>query len=46
MRQTGERKEKKHGGRGPVIALALLVWLLLTAVVILLIDARTVRFYV
>jgi len=46
MRQTEERKERKHRGRGPVIILALLVWLLLTAVVILLIDARTVRFYV
>ena len=44
MRQTGERTGK-HGGRGAVIVLALLVWLLVTAAVIMLIDGRYVRFY-
>jgi len=45
MSETGKRTGKGHGGRGAVITLAVLGWLLLTAIVILLIDGRTVRFY-
>ncbi len=39
-------KEKRRTGRAPVIILALIVWLALTAAVVLLVDGRTVRFYV
>lgn len=43
MSETEKRTEKKHGS-GLVVTLAVLGWLLLTALVILLIDGRTVRF--
>ena len=46
MRQTGERTGRRRGGSALVVALALLAWLLATAAVIMLIDARHVRFYV
>lgn len=39
-------KERRRMGRAPVIILAAIVWLALTAAVVLLVDGRTVRFYV
>ena len=47
MRETeGRTNRKRGGGHGLVIALALLVWLTLTAAAILLVDGRAVRFYI
>lgn len=43
---AGTTKTKRRTGRGLVIALVLVVWLALTAAIILLVDGRTVRFYV
>ena len=47
MRETEERtKRRRGGGHGLVIALAVFVWLALTAAAILFVDGRTVRFYI
>ena len=43
---AGTTKTGKRTGRALVIALVLMIWLALTAAVVLLVDARTVRFYV
>ena len=43
---AGTTKTKRRTGRGLVIALVLVVWLSLTAAAVLLVDDRTVRFYV
>ena len=43
---AGTTKTRRRTGRGLVITLTLLVWLALTAAIILLVDGRTVRFYV
>lgn len=43
---AGTTKERRRTGRGVVIALVLIVWLALTAGAVLLVDGRTVRFYV
>ena len=39
-------RERKRARRGLVVALVVLVWLLITAALILLVDGRTVRFYI
>ncbi len=46
MRKTEERTNRKRGGHGLLIALAVFVWLALTAAAILFVDGRTVRFYI
>lgn len=47
MRETEEQEQrKKRGGRGWIVALALIIWLSFTAAAVLFIDGRTVRFYV
>ena len=43
---AGTTKTKRRTGHGLVIVLALVVWLALTAAAVLLVDDRTVRFYV
>ena len=43
---AGTTKTRIRTGRGLIIALVLVVWLSLTAAVVLLVDGRTVRFYV
>ena len=43
---AGTTKTRRRTGRGLVIALVLVVWLSLTAAAVLLVDDRTVRFYV
>ena len=43
---AGTTKTRRRTGRGLVVALVLVVWLSLTAAAVLLVDDRTVRFYV